>query len=125
MKKNILILILAIIVSTTWFFAAPALPMFQCNPTEFGCVGTGIGIAFVHFFIIPILFGIFGYVSVKEHRVRQALYSFGISLIVALAVFLPKFIIVYNQDQQKAQQDVQNMKANYEAHPEQYKQRPY
>ncbi len=125
MRKNILTLISAIVVSTAWFFVAPVLPMFQCNPTEFGCVGTGIGIAFVHFIIIPVIFGIFGYIFSKESRSRQALRSFGISFIVALAIFLPRFIILIHESNLKASQDIQDMKDRYEAHPEQYKNRPY
>jgi uncharacterized membrane protein len=124
-KLNILTLISSIIVSVVWFLGASKLPMFQCNPTEFGCVGTGIGIAFIHFIIIPIIFGISGYIFSKEKRFKQAFYSLGISFIVAMVVFLPSFIIGINGNNLKAQQDIENMKANYYMHPEQYKQRPF
>ena len=80
-------LIASIIVSALFLILAnlKLLPGSSCDSTEFGCVGTGIGFAFVYLFIIPVIFGILGFTLSGEHRAKQAFSSFGIALIVALA----------------------------------------
>lgn len=124
MKKNILILTSAIVISSFWFFFLAHLPIFPACE-GLACAGTVVIILFVHFIIIPIIFGISGYVFSKENRFKQAFYSLGISLMVAIVIFLPQFFIARQQEKIRAEQEIQDIKARYEANPGQYKQRPY
>jgi len=123
-NKNTLTLIFSIVVSVFWLYFFARLPIFPtCE--ELGCLAIPVIIIFVHFIVIPIIFSVLGFTFSKEHRFKQAFYSFGISFIVAATVFLPQYIIAKNENKLKAEQDFQEMKARYEANPEQYKQRPY
>lgn len=123
MKKNIITLVVSIIVTLAWLFGAPKLPFFQCEGLV--CGGVGFVIVFIALALIPIIFGILGYVFSKENRLKQAFYSFGISLLVSAVIIVPQIIMGLNESKLKAEQDIQDAKARYEANPEQYKQRPY
>lgn len=124
MNKNILTVVFSAVVSIAWLYFLARLPIFPACE-GLACAGTVLIILFVQFIGIPVIFGILGFILSKENRFKQAFYSFGISLIVAIMVFLPQFIMARNEQRINAEQELQNMKIRYEANPEQYKQRPY
>ncbi len=87
MKKNIVTLIFSIIVGIFFVLFAHSnflqkVPGFRCE--GFGCIGLGIVIFVIGIILIPLIFGILGYIFSKESRLKQAFYSLGISLIVML-----------------------------------------
>jgi len=43
----------------------------------------------VYFVVVPIIFGIVGFLFNKENRFKKALISFGLSFITAIAVLIP------------------------------------
>ena len=85
MRKNILTLVFSIIVGTffiffTHFSLLQKVPGFRCE--GFGCIGVGIFYFIIGIVLIPIIFGILGFVLSKENRLKQAFFSLIISLII-------------------------------------------
>ena len=60
----------------------------QYNGEGFGEIAIGLQYIFIGVILIPIIFGILGFVLSKEKRLTQALSSFGISLAVMLLLML-------------------------------------
>jgi len=58
------------------------------DPTLEGLTGR-LWLLPVYFVVIPVLFGIVGFLSHKEKRFKKALISFGLSFLTALAVLIP------------------------------------
>ena len=58
------------------------------DPTLEGLTGQ-LWLLPVYFVVIPVLFGIVGFLSHKEKRFKKALISFGLSFLTALAVLIP------------------------------------
>lgn len=110
MHKNILTLVASVVVSVAWLFIAPLvslaslLPLCSWDPTRLSCFPLSLAFAFPYLFgipmsvvTIPLVFGILGAVFSGEERLKQAAYSFGISLLVAGAIILPGFFKAQSQ----------------------------
>jgi hypothetical protein len=87
MKKNIVILINAVVVGGAFVLFVRSdilkkIPGFYCE--GFGCMGLAVVYLMMAFILIPLLFGIFGFIFAKENRFRQAAVSLGISFIVMI-----------------------------------------
>ena len=91
MRKNIITLFFSIIVSIAFILYSRS----SCE--GYSCMFLGsfiIGIAFV---LIPLIFGIFGFIFSKEKRLRQAISSLVISLVIMLLSFWITNILVQIQ----------------------------
>ena len=87
MKRNIITLIFSIIVGIVFILFARSnlwqkVPGFRCE--GLGCIGLGIVIFVIGIVVIPLIFGILGFLFSKENRLKQAFSSLGISLAVML-----------------------------------------
>ena len=60
----------------------------QYSGEGLGDIAIGLQYIFIGVILIPIAFGILGFVLSKEKRLVQGLFSFGISLVVMLALML-------------------------------------
>lgn len=95
MRKNAITLIFSIIVGVAFVFFThfgflQKVPGFRCE--GFGCIGLGIFYFVIGLVLIPIIFGILGFVLSKENRWKQAFSSLIISLaIMALSLWTIKF----------------------------------
>jgi len=91
MRKNIITLIFSIIVGVAFVFFThfgllQKVPGFYCE--GFGCIGVGIFYFAIGYVLIPIIFGILGFVFSKENRLKHGLISLVISLVAMALSFL-------------------------------------
>ncbi|KKW38984.1 hypothetical protein A3I46_02730 [Candidatus Kaiserbacteria bacterium RIFCSPLOWO2_02_FULL_54_13] len=142
MNKNLLTAISAAIVSIVWVFLvskfslSSLLPLCSWDPTRFSCFPISLAAAFPYLFgipisviLIPIIFGIFGFVFSKEIRFRQASYSFVISLLVAGVIILPSFFMAQSDIRKEAkiecerqrQETIESWRIRQETNPESIK----
>lgn len=87
MKANTVSLLWSIIVGvaliiSSHFRLLQNIPAFSCN--GFGCLGAGILLLVISLVLIPVSFGVLGFLFSKEKRFRQAVFSALISLVVMM-----------------------------------------
>ncbi len=87
MNRNILTLVFSAITGLAFTFFVKSnllqkIPGFQCE--SFGCIGLGIIYFIIALVLIPIVFGVVGFIFSSENRLKQGFFSLGISLIVML-----------------------------------------
>jgi len=82
--KNITTIIVSLVVSVLILTISRINP----DPTLEGLTGR-LWLLPVYFVVVPIIFGIVGFLSNKENRFKKALISFGFSFITALVILIP------------------------------------
>jgi len=80
--------IITIIVSLVVYVLILTISRINPDPTLEGLTGR-LWLLPVYFVVVPIIFGIVGFLSNKENRFKKALISFGLSFITALVVLIP------------------------------------
>ena len=128
MKKHALIFGLAVITDVVWFMVYKNLPPLS------NCQGFACGPLFLwlfilyHIIIIPLIFGVVGYLTAVETPFKQSLRYFGLALlpvIILIVVSIPMYRYSMRQQEERASQEMKEIISDYEANPEKYKRRPY
>lgn len=88
------------------------------HPSGFSNTGPGLMVVFLLFIVVPLFGFMLGYA--KEHSLRQALLSFGIALLIAIAVALaivrPALIAKEQERKLRCEQDNEQMRIHYETY---------
>lgn len=128
MKKQALIFGLAVITDVVWYMVYINLPPLS-NCQSFDCALPFFCLFILyHIIIIPLIFGVVGYLTAVETPFKQSLRYFGLALlpvIILIVVSIPMYRYSMRQQEERASQEMKEIISDYEANPEKYKRRPY
>ena len=120
MNKNISTIIYSAVASVALIFLGTKLvTLFQCSSSMYSgsCYTLGFINAFKYYIgipisvvIIPLVSGILGFILSRETRLKQALYTFLISLLVTGVIILPGHFRTQAQEKEKARAECERQR---------------
>jgi NADH:ubiquinone oxidoreductase subunit 6 (subunit J) len=111
--NKIIIIISAVVVDVLFLFASRAYqPSLSLQPSSVGFT-SHLWVIPVYFILIPILLGVISFVRSRENRLKQALVSFGISLLVAIVIVIPFVLNEGEQDSTRTTQKNDQARTGY------------